>query len=123
MASQGTALFRSAREELERQNQRLRRLQESRKTEGRIAVAAASTLVGAGVAGLVDSKWGEGDAAEVAGLPINGVVGGATAIAAAAFDIPYRREIGAAAIGVTSAAVYRYVVDNVSFDEDEETTE
>ena len=113
-------LYSRAADELRKKNDQLRKFRDDKKKDMEIAAASASVLAGAAVAGFIDAKFGEGEAADVFGVPINAALGGLTAISAAAFDIPYRREVGAAGLGCGGSALYRYIVDNVQFDEDEE---
>jgi len=116
-------LYSRAADELRKKNDQLRKFRDEKRKEGEIAAASASVLGGAALAGFIDAKWGEGEAADVFGVPIAAALGGLTAVSAAAFDIPYRKEIGAAGIGAASGALYRYIVDNVEFGDDEEEPE
>ena len=109
-----------AADELRKQNEKMRKMRDTRKREIELAASSAAMLLGAGLAGVIDAKWGDGEVAEVGGVPINGLLGGGIALGAGAFDFPYRRELGAGALGLLGGAIYRYVAENVKFDEEEE---
>ena len=115
-----TSAVTKAKNELVRMNERIRRSKLAEKAQQANLVQSAAVLAGAGAAALIDEKFGEeGEEATLFGgrVPTNLVVGGGTVAAAAMFKIPMRKEVAALGLGVTSAAVYQMVRDNVDFDD------
>jgi hypothetical protein len=111
-------LYRRAAERLEQTNRALRNMRERNKTEMAQVRSGVGVLAGAAAAALIDEKWGEGQTAKVAGVPVAAGVGALLVGSAVAFDLPYRQELGAGGLGMLSVSLYQYIRDSIEFEEE-----
>lgn len=110
-------LMKKAAVELQRKNQQIQNFRRKRQDDEKAMVNGAVGFVAAASGGLIDSKWGDNGPADVVGVPTNAALGAVLLGAALIPGLPARGLIASAGAGFANVAVYRYIVDNVQFDE------
>ena len=115
-----STLLAKAAKTLRRKNEREKTQRVEKKHGELMLIGHGSTVLGGGVAALVDEKWGGNtEVAETKGVPTNALLGAAAIVGGAVTG----GRTGAALVGVgtgcVAAVVYQLVREKVEFDESE----
>lgn len=101
---------------IQRQNNQLKAVREEKKAGTHALINGAVGLASAGIAGLIDAKWGSSTApAKVKGIPVVPMVAAATLVAAV-IPSPIQGAAAQSTMQLIGITLYRYEIDNVHFE-------
>lgn len=112
--------MRRAAKELENKNNQIKRARLANKDKETALVGGLSTVGGAAAAAWIDSKYGDGNRAEIKGIPTNAAVGAGllTVAMIGGPKLPGSAILGHAGLGMVSAVTYSMLLEKFEEGED-----
>lgn len=112
-------LMKDAARQLRAQNDKIKAFRAAHAVHERDIVHGITAVGAAALGGLVDAKWkaDDGGPAAVKGIPVNAAAGVVLLGASMIPGLPGAGLVGSAGLGLVEISLYRYITDNVVFEQ------